>query len=125
MSGPDKSTLLADWPWVVIRFRCHYCAREADARLAACAARYGHRVPVFLLLRRFIAGCPWDPHSDLRKPQKYGMKCGAYCPDLGRTSPPDLPPQMSGLTMIEGGKSDLLPAEPARPRRRVGGKDDA
>lgn len=120
---PGLDTALGDWPWVVIRFRCHVCARQADARLAACAARYGHKVTVHVLLRRFIAGCPWNPHTELRKPQKYGMRCGGYCPDLGRTSPPDLPPAMTGLNLIAGGRADMLPAEPAPLRRRVGGDD--
>jgi hypothetical protein len=48
--------------------------------------------------------------------------CGGYCPDLGSDLPPDLPPSMSGLTLIEGGKDEQLSEMPARKdRRRVVG----
>ncbi len=66
----------------------------------------------------FVRRCPHDPHNPARKPQKYGNHCGAHLPDIGRTSPPDLPPSMTGLTLIEGGKADMLPAEPEREQRR-------
>ena len=102
--------------------RCHVCAREADVRLASCAARYGHRLPVQVVLRAFIGPCPYNPFTEVRKPQKYGQRCGAYLPDLHTSRPPDLPPSMAGLTLIEGGKDEMLPAEPARKgrRRKVG-----
>ena len=91
--------------------------------MAALAARYGHRVPVRMVLRAFMAGCPWNPHTELRKPQKYGRRCGAYMPDLNSNRPPDMPPSASGLTLIEGGKADMLPGEPAPVERRprIGG----
>ena len=82
-------------------------------RLAALAARYGHRIPVRTVLRAFMAGCPWDPFSEVRKPQKYGHRCGAYLPDVSSGAPPDLPPTMTGLTLIEGGAKDMPPAESA------------
>jgi hypothetical protein len=126
MSPPDENTTLKHYPWVVIRMRCHYCAREADARLAVYAALLGHRATIGDLLKRFIEDCPWDPDSRLRKPQKYGHRCGAYCPDIGRSGPPDLPPAMRGLTVIDGGKDDRLPAAPRerRTRRRIGGLEE-
>lgn len=76
--------------------------------------------------RVFVSHCPWDPQSEVRKPQKYGMKCGAYMPDIGRVGPPDLPPALTGLKLVEGGRNDMLPAEPWRVerRRRVGGGDE-
>lgn len=79
-----------------------------------------------MVLHAFMSGCPWTPHTELRKPQKYGMKCRAYCPDIGRSSPPDLPPSMSGLTLIDGGKADMLPAErlTGPRRRRIGAADE-
>lgn len=120
---PDLATPLVRYPWVVMRLRCHVCARNADVRLAALAARYGHRVPVRLVLHAFMAGCPWTPFTELRKPQKYGMRCGAYLPDLNTKPPPDLAPSMTGLSLIDGDKADMLPADPmCEPqRRRVGG----
>lgn len=121
---PGPGTPLIEYPWVVIRFRCHYCERGGDSRTVACAIDFGSHATLNELLHIFMRACPWNPHSKHRKPQKYGMKCGAYLPDIGRTSPPDLPPSMTGLTLIEGGKGDMLPAKPlpARERRRrIGG----
>lgn len=121
---PDLATPLVRYPWVIVRLRCHVCPRNAEVRLAALAARYGHRVPIRLVLHGFMSGCPWTPHTELRKPQKYGMRCGAYIPDLNSGRPPDLPPSSTGLTLIEGGKADMLPAEPVPLRGRVGGEDE-
>jgi hypothetical protein len=122
--APHLGTPLSRYPWVVIRLRCHVCARNADVRLAACAARFGHRLPVQVVLHAFMGPCPYNPHTELRKPQKYGHRCGAYLPDIYTNRPPDLPPTMTGLTLIGGGKADMLPAEPAERRRRVGAADD-
>jgi hypothetical protein len=88
------------------------------------SARYGHRLPVSVVLHAFMAPCPYNPHTELRKPQKSGHRCGAYLPDLYTGRPPDLPPSMTGLTLIEGGRADMLPAEPAQRSRRVGAVDD-
>ena len=121
---PDLATPLVAYPWVLVRLRCHVCPRNAEVRLAALAARYGHRVPVRSVLHAFMGGCPWNPHTELRKQQKYGHRCGAYLPDLTSGRPPDLPPTMTGLTLIEGGRGDMLPAAPASSRRRVGGEDE-
>lgn len=120
---PTEATLLRDYPWVVVRLRCHFCRRGGDARLAVLAAKYGPYITMGRLVIEFIAGCEWAPWNPIRRPQKYGMKCGGYCPDLRRPEPPDLPPGMAGLSLIEGGKADMLPAEPSEPgrRRRVGG----
>ncbi|HEY5795413.1 MAG TPA: hypothetical protein VIU82_10385 [Bosea sp. (in: a-proteobacteria)] len=122
---PDLGTPLVRYPWVVVRLRCHVCPRHAEVRLAALAARYGHRVPISMVLHSFMVACPWNPHTELRKLQKYSMRCGAYIPDLNSGRPPDLPPSMNGLILIEGGKADMLPADPKREerRRRVGGDD--
>lgn len=120
---PTAATSLVDWPFVVVRFRCHFCERGGDARTVACAVVHGSDATIGYLLEVFMNRCPWNPRNPARKPQKYGMKCGAYCPDIGRTSPPDWPPPMMGLTLIEGGKDDQLPAGPSQEphRRRVGG----
>jgi hypothetical protein len=120
----DLTTPFLFYPWVIVRLRCHVCPRFADVRLAALAARYGPRMPVRAALHDFMGECPWNPYTELRKPQKYGHRCGAYLPDLNSTKPPDLPPAMTGLSLIEGGKADMLPTEPAPVRRRVGGEDE-
>ncbi|SEG59495.1 hypothetical protein [Bosea lathyri] len=122
---PSPHTSLREFPYVVVRFRCHVCERGGDARLAVLAAKYGSDALVGRLLRVFVAGCPWDPQNPARKPQKYGMRCGGYCPDVLAPRPPDLPPSMTGFSLIQGGKADMLPAEPApiERRRRVGDVD--
>ncbi|WP_146170085.1 hypothetical protein [Bosea sp. 124] len=83
---------MREYPYVVVRFRCHVCERGGDARLAVLERKYGPGALIGGLLRIFVSGCPWDPLSPARKPQKYGMRCGAYLPDLNSGRPPDLPP---------------------------------
>lgn len=123
MEPPNEDTSLLDFPWVVVRFRCQFCRRSKDARLAGLAWLYGEHATLKWLLAGFRKPCAWNHANPERKPQKYGRKCGAYLMDIGRTSPPDLPPSMSGLTLIEGGKDEQLPAEPSRGTRcrRIGG----
>ena len=84
MKPPNDQTALRDFPWVVVRFRCHYCQRAGNYRLASLAWRFGENTTLAIILSKFTSLCPWDPHNPARKPQKYGMKCGAYCPDIGR-----------------------------------------
>lgn len=106
------------------------CRRFGDARLARLADKFGQTETIAALLERFKATCPGRPTN--KSGRRYapwsdiGLDgCAAYCPDLGATKPPDLPPAMAGLSLIEGGKADMLPAEPVAPkRRRVGGLDD-
>lgn len=87
---------------------------------------HGSNATLGHLLHVFMSRCPWDPHSKLRKPRKYGHRCGAYLPDVLTNRPPDVPPAMGGLTVIEGGKDEMLPAAPVRRerKRRVGGEDE-
>ncbi|MBN9443706.1 hypothetical protein [Bosea sp. (in: a-proteobacteria)] len=117
--------MLRNWPWVVVRMRCHFCRRGGDARLAVLAAKHGPYITMGRLLVEFMKGCAWAPWNPTRRPQKYGRKCGGYCPDLRRPDPPDLPPCLTGLSLIDGGKADMLPDEPApaERRRRVGGEE--
>lgn len=100
---------------------CAFPLPLVPARGADAYCRPGLELLLFPF-RRFVGGCPNDPHSEIWKPQKYGRKCGAYCPDMLAPRPPDLPPSLAPLTLIEGGKGDKLPAGPAQPgrRRRVG-----
>lgn len=57
---PDDGTPLLQYTWVVVRLSCHVCARHVDVRLAALAARYGHRIPIRTVLRAFMVCCSWD-----------------------------------------------------------------
>jgi hypothetical protein len=123
---PTAGTRLLEYPYVVVRFRCHVCERGGDARTVACAVSHGSRATIGKLLRIFMKQCPWSPYDPSRRPRKYGHRCGAYMPDLIAGRPPDLPPAMTGLTLIEGGKNDMLPAAPSSEpaRRRVGAEDE-
>lgn len=125
MEPPDEETALRDYPWVVVRLRCPWCRRGGNYKLADIAAKHGSRITIGSIVVAFMEGCEWRPWNPARKPQKYGMKCGGYCPDLRRPDPPDLPPSKIGLNLVEGGKDDQLPAEPSRQprRRRVGSSD--
>lgn len=122
---PTESTMLRDFPWVVVRLRCHFCKRGGDARLAVLSAKYGPYITMGRLIVEFIDGCAWAPWNPTWNPLKYGRKCGGYCPDLRRPDPPDLPPVMTGLTLIEGDGGSMLPAEPkpAERRKRIGGEE--
>ena len=124
---PGPHTTLEYYPWIVVRFRCSRCRRYGDARLARLAEKFGATETIAALLTRFMATCASRPRSKggqvIADPD---FACGGYCPDLRANPPPDLPPSMRGLTLIEGGRGDMLPAEPApvERRRRVGGSDD-
>jgi len=121
MQPPGIETTLMHWPWVVIRLRCTGCEREDDVRLAACAARFGTRATMAEVLGAWRAKCPWAP-GDAWKPRKYGHRCGGYLPDVFRAGPPDLPPSMTGLRVINGDREKQQPVKEGttRRRRRVG-----
>lgn len=38
---PDAHTSLREYPYVVVRFRCHVCQRGGDSRLAVLAHKFG------------------------------------------------------------------------------------
>lgn len=122
---PGPSTTLQHYPWIVVRFACTSCRVHANVRLAILVERYGATETIERLLARFHANCPHRPVKRNGRTMPRDRPCGGYCPDLGSTRPPDLPPSLSGLTLIEGGKGDMLPAEPWRVerRRRVGGEE--
>jgi len=123
---PGPHTTLEYYPWIVVRFRCARCRRYGDARLARLVEKFGVAETIELLLARFHATCPGRPRS---KGGRYiadpNFACGGYCPDLTANPPPDLPPSLTRLTVIQGGKDDLLPGHdlPAARRRRVGGDE--
>lgn len=119
---PHPETTLEHYPWIIVRFRCTRCRRFGDARLARLAEKFGAAETIARLVERFHATCPHRPARRNGRLVRRAEPCGGYCPDLGSNVPPDLPPSLSGLTLIEGGKADMLPAEPKAPerRRRVG-----
>lgn len=123
---PHPETTLEHYPWIIVRFRCTRCRRYGDSRLARLAEKFGAMETIANLIARFHATCPHRPAKRNGRAVLSPERCGGYCPDLGSNIPPDLPPSLSGLTLIEGGKGDMLPAEPKAPRRRrrVGEGDD-
>lgn len=120
--APTDETTLEHYPWIVVRFRCTRCRRYGDSRLARLAEKFGATETIEALIVRFHATCPNRPRSRNGRVVLTNDRCGGYCPDLGSTHPSDLPPSLSGLTLIEGGKTDMLPTEPAahKRRRRIG-----
>lgn len=117
MKPPDEFTELRGWPWVTLSLACHFCKRGGTYRVADIAAKHGSHISIGQIVIGFIGTCAYSPWNPARKPQKYGAKCGGYCPDLRRTDPPDLPPGMVDLTLIEGGKDDRLPSDQPRTAR--------
>lgn len=117
--------MLRDFPCVVVRLRCLFCRRGGDYRTADVAAKHGSYITMGRIIVAFVQTCAYSPWNPARKPQKYGAKCGAYCLDLRRQGPPDLPPSMSGLHLVEGDGANMLPATPAiaERRKRAGGKE--
>lgn len=108
-----------------MRFRSHYCPRRDDARLASLAWRHGIHATLAQLVALLRGPCPWRTENPEHRPRKCRMKCGAFCLDIGPTSPPDWPPLLMGLTLIEGEKDEQLLTSPGRDpaRRCVGGSD--
>lgn len=93
---------LSDYPWIWVRVSCIYCQRRGRYHLARLAARYGSEIELQHLLKLIAGDCPWVGVQ----PRKYVAACGIYLPDLQTVTPPppDLPPAMAGLKVIEGGR---------------------
>ncbi|WP_417582852.1 hypothetical protein [Pelagibacterium sp.] len=99
----SKPVVIVDYPWVVVRVQCNLCRRSGQYRLARLAEKYGADTSLAHMLSLLSADCPWT--TDRRKPQKYRKPCGIHLPDIERDpTPPDLPPALGGLQLIDGGK---------------------
>lgn len=110
---------LSSYPFVVVRVSCPYCKRAGQYNLARLAAKFGPEIEMDRLLDKLALDCPWRSFPGQRGPGKYDPKCGACFPDLqGPPVPPDLPPGMSGLTLLQGGKKDE-DAERVQRRKRA------
>ncbi len=98
-----KPEFIVDWPWIIVRVSCSYCSRRGAFRLARIAEKYGAECGVERMRLLLAGDCPWA--GEHFKPQKYRKGCGLYFPDLeGAPRPPDLPPAVGALIVIEGGK---------------------
>lgn len=97
---------LSQFPWVTVRIGCNLCDRQGSYRLARLAAKFGPEISLDDLLDRLAADCPWRTGQGERPPGKYHPKCHACFVDLMfNQPPPDLPPPMRRLRVIEGGKN--------------------
>jgi hypothetical protein len=98
---------LSDFPWVIVRVDCPVCPhRKGQYRLARLSEKYGADIQLCDLMEKIALDCPWKSHPGARPPNQYDPKCKARFTDLEATSrpPPDLPPMMRKLTVIQGGK---------------------
>ena len=97
---PGHHTSLEYWPYVLIRFRCDFCHRGRDAKLALCVARFGPDETIGGLFERFRRQCWRHRTPATGRQQKYGIKCTAEVLDCAGTRPPDVP---AGLRLIKTG----------------------
>jgi len=101
----ETVSCLADYPYVVLRARCNQCRRDHRYRLARLAEAYGAAATMDEVMDRLFRDCPYALRDGRVKPRKYEARCLAYLPDLHpRPRPPDLPPGLMALQVIEGGK---------------------
>lgn len=110
---------LSGFPWVVVRIGCDLCKRSGAYRLARLAAKYGAEAPLASVLLTLSADCPWHDGPDARK-KRGEPGCQARFLDLGPVQPPpDLPPSLGGLRLIEGGKTEVAaPPKAGRSKAR-------
>lgn len=99
-----KEPSLADYPYVVVRFRCRRCTRAGQSRLARLAEKYGADLELEELLDIIAATCELPRRPPFgRRPRKVGTYCGIYLPDFeDRSRPPDKPAEPVPLRAIDG-----------------------
>jgi hypothetical protein len=98
---------LSDFPWIVVRIDCPLCPhRKGQYRLARLAEKFGADIQLSDLFDRIALDCPRKTVPWERPPGQYDLSCKARFTDLKAMSrpPPDLPPLMRKLTVIQGGK---------------------
>jgi hypothetical protein len=98
---------LSDFPWVIVRIDCPLCPhRRGQYRLVRLAEKYGADIQLCDLIDRIASDCPRKSLPWERSPDQYDPKCKARFTDLEALSrpPPDLPPMMQKLIVIQGGK---------------------
>lgn len=101
---------LSEYPFVVLRLRCDACERQGSFRTVRLAAKWGSEISLGKLLFKLSADCAWrrEKHS-----YRTGDGCHVYYPDLrGPPRPPDLPPGLAKLYLVQGGKADQPAEEP-------------
>ena len=93
---------LANFPFVVVRIACTRCSRAGSYRLARLAERYGAGILMTELLELLSADCRF---RSIKRVAGHYERCGAIYPDLGRPTPPDLPPSARRLRVVKGGEA--------------------
>jgi hypothetical protein len=98
---------LSDFPWVIVRVDCPLCPRrKGQYRLARLAEKFGADVQLCDLIDRIAFDCPRKSLPMERPPGQYDPRCKARFTDLETNNrpPPDLPPMMRKLSLIQGGR---------------------
>ncbi len=97
----------SDFPWVIVRVDCPLCPhRKGQYRLARLAEKFGANVLLCDLIDQIAFGCPRKSLPWERRLNQYDLRCKARFTDLdiAHSPPPDLPPAMRKLRVIQGGK---------------------
>jgi hypothetical protein len=92
---------LLNYPYVVFRLACRYCARVGAYRLVRLAVKFGCDAKLSDVAVRLAADCPhWKPNK------RWPEGCGVYLPDLEapRARPDD--PGSWAIRVIDGGKTE-------------------
>ena len=100
----DEREILALYPFVLVRIACRNCSRAGSYRLARLAAKLGPEATLDEVLRRFSYDCLWREESRAKTATLKAQACGVYFPDLEQPRPPDMPPGMMKLRLVQGGK---------------------
>jgi hypothetical protein len=94
----DDRDCLALYPFVVVRIVCRVCSRGGSYRLARLAAKFGPEITLRDLLQRFSYDCLWRAEARSKRGQS---ACSVYLPDLEQPRPPDKPPGMVKLRLVQ------------------------
>jgi hypothetical protein len=98
---------LSEFPWVIARVDCPLCPhRRGQYRLARLVEKFGADIQLCELLGKIAFDCPRKGLPWERPPNQFDPNCKARFTDLETTNhpPPDLPPRMRKLTIIQGGR---------------------
>ena len=95
---------LADYPFILVRISCEKCRREGSYKLARLAEAYGAGIELDELAEILTRDCARRNDERTRFKRNAGPACFAEFPDLRIPRPPDLPPAIGALRVIEGGR---------------------
>jgi hypothetical protein len=98
---------LSNLSLMIVRIDCSRCPhRKGQYRLARLAEKYGADIQLCDLIDKIAFDCARKSQPGERPSNQYNPKCKARFTDLEAISPPppDLPPLMRKLTVIQGGK---------------------